>query len=225
MTGELVMLLSTLVLGAGAAVMSCCNVAMVGAVAGFGMTSSASERTNMRVAAASFVSGTVISLSVLGSVAGLVSAAAGERLGFWWSTAAGAVMIAFGTATLGGVRVPAPRWLGTLGQRVAGSQNRVAPAAFGLALGGVQTACSTACLCNPAMVAALAFAVQGGAMWGAGVMAIYALGYSLPLVVAFLGIGFGSARLARRSQVWAKRVRWGASWLLVGVGFYLILRP
>lgn len=210
--------------GMGGAVASCCNVGVIGAVAGFtGATATPKSSRNIRVAALAFMFGTIVSLTILGSVTGVIGARVGSSVGYGWALAGGLMMITFGVIALGWLPVKMPASVSGLGNRIAGSSGRLGPATFGLAMGGVQSACSTACLCNPAMALALALALQGDAIWGATVMGAYAVGFSLPLVAALTGLQFGLGKLAEKSQAWISRIRKVSGFALIAVGFYMLV--
>ena len=53
-------------------------------------------------------------------------------------------------------------------------------------------------------------------------MTAFAIGYSLPLTAAVLGLGFGLAKLASVVQKFALAIRAVAGVTLIAVGFYLL---
>ena len=89
---------------------------------------------------------------------------------------------------------------------------------FGLALGGGSTACTMGC-CAPLLPVVLGMAVlRGQSGWGALIMTMFAVGYSLPLAAIMLGASLG--RLSGVAQKAAKPIRIVAGVGLIGVGFW-----
>jgi cytochrome c biogenesis protein CcdA len=176
--------------------------------------------------------GTALSLAVVGAVAGFVGQVAGATLGRYWRFVGGLVMVLFGLSTLRLLNVRVPK-IG-IGQRVLGVG--VAPAGgtaptggaagaviYGLAVGGATTACS-AC-CNPVLPVAMgAVALKGAPVLGAAMLAVFALGYSLPLAAGMVGLGFGLGRLGAVARRIMPAVQVGFGLLLIGVGFYLLAK-
>jgi len=64
--------------------------------------------------------------------------------------------------------------------------------------------------------------LKGATLLGAVMLAVFAIGYSLPLALGLVGIGFGLAGLGRIAAriMPAARIAGGA--LMVVVGFYLL---
>ncbi len=94
---------------------------------------------------------------------------------------------------------------------------------YGLAVGGGAAACST--LCNPILPVALAVTtLQGHALWGAAILTVFSVGYSLPMaaVLVGLGLGFGKLTLIQRINPWIHKI---SGVLLIIIGFYLLARP
>ena len=92
-------------------------------------------------------------------------------------------------------------------------------AVFGLVVGGSATAC-TAC-CNPLLAVPLGVAaLQGHTLWGAGILAAFAIGFSLPLTGMLLGFSLGRSALKAKKAATVARIVGGL--LLVGVGFYFL---
>ena len=76
--------------------------------------------------------------------------------------------------------------------------------------------------CNPGIFIVLGVAVlQGYTLWAMGLMAAYAVGFSLPLAVIMLGVSFGkSAIKAKRTEA---AIRITAGVLLIAAGFYFLV--
>ena len=77
--------------------------------------------------------------------------------------------------------------------------------------------------CGPVMlpiVLGLA-ALRGEGIWGALILAVFAVGYSLPMVAVMLGVGLG--KLSGIATKIAGPIRIVGGIVLVGVGFWLML--
>lgn len=197
---------------------NCCTPAVLGAVAGF---SGGGERRAPRafaVVSIFFMVGTLVALAILGAVAGFVGQIAGQMLGRFFQIFAGFVVIFFGLAVLGKLpfRIPQPRF-----------ENRTVPtgglgaAAFGFTIGGASIACMLAC--NPLVAVPLGVAtIHGKTLFGAGLLAAFALGYSLALTLLLAGLGAALQKVKGASQRVAAIVKVSAGVLLIAVGFYML---
>jgi cytochrome c biogenesis protein CcdA len=63
--------------------------------------------------------------------------------------------------------------------------------------------------------------LKGQGAWGALILAVFAIGYSLPMVATILGIGFG--KLTGIANKVAGPVRMASGVLLIVAGFWLII--
>ncbi|MHC4186477.1 MAG: hypothetical protein ACYSR4_11205, partial [Planctomycetota bacterium] len=90
---------------------------------------------------------------------------------------------------------------------------------FGLVMGGGVSAASLCC--NPGIYIVLGVAVlQGHTFWAMGLMAAYAVGFSLPLAVIMLGVSFGKSAVKVRRTEAVIRIVCGI--LLLFAGFYFL---
>jgi cytochrome c biogenesis protein CcdA len=212
-------LLAALLLGVLGAVSSCCNVAVLGAVAGYsGTLGEQRNRRNLLRGGSFFMLGTIVALAALGAVTGFVSQVAGASLGRYRKLFAGFTMIFFGLASLNLLPFKLPRPL-SLSRAVPGGG--VKTMVYGLALGGGTTACTAGC--NPILPVALGMAtLQGRTLWGAFLLGAFALGYSLPLTGALVGLGLGFGKLTAAAQKYSPAIKVVAGAMLIGVGFYLL---
>jgi cytochrome c biogenesis protein CcdA len=206
-------------LGLLGALASCCTLPVLGAVAGYAATLGRQpDRRRLLLVGLCFMAGTVLSLAAIGAVTGLVGQAAGASLGRYWQLFAGLVIVLFGLTSLGILRFKTPkvdpgRW--GLGSGPAGA------IVFGLAVGGATTACSLCC--NPLLPLAVGATVVGGApLMGGLTLAVFALGYSVPLAAGLVGIGFGMARLAGAAQRMTAVVSAVIGILLIALGFFML---
>lgn len=213
-------LTAALLLGLIGAVTSCCNWAVIAAVAGYsGMESEKRNRRDILIGGLFFMLGAFVALAILGALTGLISQTVGATLGVYWKLFAGLLLVFFGLATLQLLPFRLPKFGSATGVKPEGS---VKAMIYGFAIGGGVTACS-AC-CNPALFVALGMAtLKGQIAWGAAVMAAFAVGYSLPLGAAVVGLGFGLGKLASLTNKFASAVKLVAGILLIGVGFYLLI--
>lgn len=200
-------------------VSSCCTLPIIGAVAGYaGSLAERRSRREVLLVGVFFSVGTILSLTALGAVAGFVGQIAGASLGRYWRFAAGLMMVLFGLTALGllQLRIPKLHLTGRAeGRGIGGAL------VYGLALGGGTTACAFGC--NPLLPMAIGAAVLKGATFvGAAMLAVFALGYSLPLALGLIGIGFGIGRLSNIALRVMPVARIGGGALMVIVGFYLV---
>ena len=208
---------AALLLGVLGAASSCCAVPALGVIAGYSGTREDAARRATVVAGLFFMLGTVIALAFLGAVAGFVSQAAGAILGRYWRVFAGLAAIFFGLAALNLIPFKLPSFGSPEKSRRRGL---LGAAAFGLVVGGSATAC-TAC-CNPVLAVALGVAMlQGHTLWGAAILASFAVGFSVPLTAMLVGLSLGRSALKAKKAATAVRIAGGV--LLVGVGFYFLV--
>jgi cytochrome c biogenesis protein CcdA len=66
--------------------------------------------------------------------------------------------------------------------------------------------------------------VQGHVLWGDALLAVFSLGYSLPMagVLVGLGLGFGRLILIQKINPWINKI---SGVLLIVLGFYLLASP
>ena len=208
------------VLGFIAAIGSCCNLGVIGAVTSYaGIQNKEESKTSFLSTGISFLIGNVISLSLIGALTGFVSEHIGKTIGSYWTLVAGVVVIYLGLSSLGLLPFKI-----SVGDKLSSKLNKLASKGFvfGLALGGFATACS-AC-CNPIFPVVLAFSyLQGELFWSWITLFVFAIGYSLPLSGILFGLGFGfnkfSNVLAEKKQIISSI----SAVILVLIGFGLLL--
>ncbi len=211
---------ATLLLGFLASFTSCCTVPVIGAIAGYsGSLGGDGRKKAIWISALAFFIGTVVSLSLVGALTGLVSKAVIAGIGNYWKIAAGILTIFFGLSTLNWLPFKMPSVKFTTKEFGTGIFSALL---FGLAIGGLSTACN-AC-CNPLFPIVIgASFLKGGILWGALILAVFALGYSLPLAVAMVGIGLGMDKLSSVAKTLSVIMKYVAGFLLLGIGFYLLI--
>ncbi|HEY5996847.1 MAG TPA: cytochrome c biogenesis protein CcdA, partial [Candidatus Deferrimicrobiaceae bacterium] len=210
-------LLIALVLGTvSAAASSCCTLPAMGILIGY---SGAREEKSRRAAIGStlcFMAGTILSLMILGGLAGFLGQVAQTSLGRYWKPFAGIAAIVFGLATLKLLPFDlSPSFLGGSGK----GSGKLGTAAGGLLLGGGLAVCSLPC--NPGIFIVIGAAtLQGKVLWAMLLLAMFAVGFSIPLGAVLLGVSLGKAAFLGRNAETAIRRISGA--ILLAAGFYLL---
>lgn len=205
------------VLGLASAVASaCCTLPLLGAIVGYSGTREDRDRRTRFLAALFFMLGSTIALVILGIVAGFVGQVAQDIMGKYWKVFAGLVAIFVGLAALKLLPFKLPAKTTAAGVQPKGL---LGAAVFGLVMGGGVSVASLAC--NPGIFIVLGVAVlQGYTLWGMGIMAAYAVGFSLPLALIMLGVSFGKSVIKAKRTETAIRIIAGV--LLILAGFYFL---
>ncbi|MBP7070554.1 MAG: hypothetical protein KBA97_05735 [Methanothrix sp.] len=205
-------------LGLASAVAStCCALPVFGAVVGYaGMRESMDRRSNM-MAAMFFMIGVIISLLIIGSVAGFIGQVAQTVLGSYWKIFAGIVAIIAGLGALNLLPFSIP------GRKSRALESRkkgfLEAAMIGLVMGGAISVCSLGC--NPGILIILGVAIlQGYTLWMYGILSAYAIGFSLPLAGLMLGVSLGRSAIGFKEA--DKAIRLLAGIVFIGVGLYFL---
>jgi len=208
---------ASLLLGLISAVGSACNLAIIAAVAGYAGSRGDMHRRDAWIASGFFLLGTVLSLSILGWLIGFAVDITAVKSAFYGTIFVGFTAILFGIIALDLLPFRIPKIQIVNGRRLRGA---IGAAFFGFAVGGGSIACTLAC-CGPLLPIILGLtALKGQGAWGALIMTMFAIGYSLPLAAAMLGIGFGmTTRIAKKVIV---PIRFSAGIVLIGAGFWLL---
>jgi cytochrome c biogenesis protein CcdA len=204
-------------LGLASAVASaCCTLPLLGAIVGYSGTREDRGRRAKFLAALFFMLGTTIALVILGIVAGFIGQVAQDTMGKYWKVFAGLIAIFVGLAALKLLPFKLPTKTAGAGSQPKGL---LGTAAFGLVMGGGVSVASMAC--NPGIFIVLGVAVlQGYTAWSMGIMAAYAVGFSLPLGLIMLGASFGKSAIKAKKAETGIRIAAGA--LLILAGFYFL---
>lgn len=206
-------------LGIAGSAISCCNLPILAAIAGYSATfGNNSDRRALLLGALFYMLGTIGAFATIGAVSGLVGQVAGAFLGFYWKLFAGFIMVVFGMASLNLLKLD----LGKLGFTGNVWKRRSSGATlYGLAIGGVAAAGSVCC--NPFLPVALAVTTfQGHPLWGAALLTVFSIGYSLPMAGVLVGLGFGFGKLSLVAQRITPIIKTVAGLLLIVFGFYLL---
>ena len=210
--------LLALVLGVlSAAVSACCVLPMLGALAGY---SGAQENADKRLAfkkAFFFALGIVVSLMVIGGIAGFAGQVAYAGLGRYWKIFAGVALIFLGLAAL--KILPFELSLG----RFDGMKKRLGMGGAvlaGFVLGGL-VAASSLC-CNPGLFFIIGVGViQGQVLHASLLLGVFAIGFSLPFAAILLGVSLTKTCFLPKGA--DAVVRWVAGGILLAAGFYFLI--
>lgn len=200
-----------------AAASSCCSLPVVGALAGYIGSGETNKKRDVTVAALSFVAGSVLVLALIGAAMGWAGKLVDASFDHYSKIIVGLLLVVLGLASLGlfPFKLPSLRFAGRTNTRGV-----VGALLLGSALGSSTAACAVSCS-SPALLGILGVvALRGQAAKGAMLMAVFGLGYSIPLVAVILGAGLG--KWALRASRLMPVVKIVAGVLLVGVGFYFL---
>ena len=211
-------LVFALVLGTVSAATSvCCTLPALGVLVGYSGAQANDNRKTAIMTAILFTAGTVISLMIIGGIAGLVGQVAQNALGQYWKVFAGLTAIFLGLAALN--LLPFKLSFGKF-EIVQGRLGKYGVVLAGLILGGIVAASSLPC--NPGIFIVIGAAVlQGKVFWAALMLGMFAVGFSLPLGALLLGISLSKVSLAAKEADAA--IRWVAGLVLIVAGFYFLI--
>jgi len=196
---------------------TCCTLPILGAMVGYWGTQTRRARKTNLFAALFFMLGAVAALVLLGSIAGLIGQVAQGMLGKYWKIFAGVIAIFVGLGALN--LLPFKLSKRDTSENKSKPQGLIAAAVAGFIMGGTVSVCSLAC--NPGIYIVLGVAVlQGYTLWTIGLLAAYAVGFSLPLAAIMLGVSFGSSAIKAKKVEVAMRITGGV--LLLTAGFYFL---
>ncbi len=212
-----IMLPAAFVLGLIGAVGSACNIAVFAAIAGYSGSREYQQRRDVYLTSVFFLLGTVVALAALGALVGYFGQVLGGQLGRYGKIFAGFVAILFGISVLNLLPFRMPSFDFTKNRRKSGLMGS---AVFGFAFGGASVTCTMVC-CGAMLPIVLGVAaIKGNVVWGALIMAMFALGYSTPFVLAMFGVGLGKISLLANKP--AKPLRYIGGVLLIGAGFWIL---
>ena len=211
-------LLLAVLLGTLSAVTSaCCTLPALGVLIGY---SGAQESGSKKLAfkkALFFTLGTIVSLMIVGGVAGFIGQVANVSLGRYWKIFAGIVIIFLGLATLN--ILPFKLSFGKF-DNIKTRLGMSGVVLTGLILGGLVTVCSLCC--NPVIFGVIGVAVLQRHIFQATILLfMFAIGFSLPLGAVVFGVTLSKVLFLPKNA--EKIVRWIAGGLLLVVGFYFLI--
>jgi cytochrome c biogenesis protein CcdA len=210
-------LVFALILGVvSAATSACCALPAMGILVGYSGTRVEANRRDAFISALLFTLGTILSLMIIGGIAGFVGQVAQNILGRYWKVFAGVVAIFFGLAAL--KLLPFNFSFGNPGKTIH-SSGKIGTVLAGLIMGGIVAVIS--CPCNPGIFIVLGAAVlQGQVFWAVLLLMMYAIGFSIPLGVVLFGISLGKTTLIAKKADFA--FRWISGVILLVAGFYFL---
>jgi cytochrome c biogenesis protein CcdA len=211
-------LVFALILGVvSAATSACCTLPALGILVGYSGAQANDTRRAAVKKALFFTLGTIVSLMIIGGIAGFVGQVAQNSLGRYWKVFAGVVAVFLGLAAL--KFLPFKLSLGKF-ESVGNRLGRTGAVLAGLILGGIVAASSLPC--NPGIFIVIGAAIlQGEVVWAALMLAMFAIGFGLPLGAVLLGVSLSKISLAAKGADAA--IRWVAGAVLVIAGFYFLV--
>jgi cytochrome c biogenesis protein CcdA len=196
-----------------------CSAPMMAAVIGYAGSREEQQQRDIFVIAGFFMLGSVLSLTAAGYLVGYIGQAASSAFGLYGKIFIAIVTIFFGFAALNLLPFRLPSFSPIKRKLPTGL---LGAAIFGLAIGSGSIAYTMAC-CGPMMLpVVLGLSIlEGKGGWGALILAVFAIGYSLLMVAAILGIGFG--KLTGIANKIAGPIRIASGILLLGAGVWLLI--
>lgn len=172
----------------------------------------ARERREAIRLGAMFVAGMIATHVALGLIAGLGGSWVGELMGRGWGLVLGPLLIVLGLMWSGWISVPLPA--------IALRAKRPANAWGAFAL-GVPFTVAVCPICTPALLALLGVVAALGSPWlGVAVLLAFALGRTVPILLAAWAIG--SLERLRGLGRWRRAFDIAAGILLMATGLYLL---
>ncbi len=216
--GQPLGLVFALLLGAVSAATSvCCTLPAVGILVGYSGARANKDSKAALKTTFFFTLGTIVSLMVLGGIAGFVGQVAQSSLGQYWKLFAGIVAVFVGLAAL--KLLPFELSFG----KFEGLKSQLGTSGIVLAgfiLGGIVAASSLPC--NPGIFIVTGAAIlQGQVVWAVLLLTLFAVGFSVPLGAVLLGISLSKVSLAARGADTA--IRWVSGCVLLAAGFYFLI--
>lgn len=210
-------LVFAIILGAVSALTSaCCTLPALGILVGYSGAKTADNRMSTVKSTLFFMLGTVLSLMIIGGVAGFVGQIAQISLGRYWKVFAGIVAIFFGLATL--KLLPFDLSIGKV-DSTRTRQGTIGIALAGFVLGGIVVVSSLPC--NPGIFIVIGAAIlQGAVPWAVLLLAMFAVGFAIPLGAVMLGVSLGRFSLAAKGADTV--TRWIAGTVMIAAGFYFL---
>ena len=162
----------------------------------------------------------MVSVVVVLSTAGLVVGSL-KGLGAYGNYFAGFMMILFGLTALGCVPIRLPKFGASSKKFVTGSESILGGIMFGIAMGVASAGITISC-CAPLLWLTLgAVTAEGSSLLGVIVMALFAVGYSLPMVAIMFGVSVGL--VSKLGQKWTKAFKIAGGLFLIAMGFYFLM--
>ena len=196
-----------------------CSAPLIAAVVGYAGSQEQPQKKDILVIAGFFMLGTVLALSAAGYLVGYIGQVAGSTFGLYGKILIAVITILFGFAALNLLPFRIPSFNPVRRNLPRGF---VGASVMGLGVGGASITYTMAC-CGPMILPIILgiSVLKGQGAWGPLIRAVFAIGYSLPMVATILGIGFG--KLTGIANKVAGPVRMASGVLLIVAGFWLII--
>ena len=216
----IVVLIAVFLLGIISVFSCACNFAIIGSVAGYtGALGATGKAKTVVISSLFFLVGTVVAMSVVGCLVGYASGFIIASLGNYWKIGAGLILIFWGVYTLDILPFKVPGISVNFQNKKSGIAGAVL---FGFIIGGFTTL-SNIC-CNPIFpIVVSALLVKGSTLWGFFMLFSYALGYSVTLAAAMLGVGLGLGKISKWLSKFAVIIKYAGGITLIALGFYFLL--
>lgn len=202
-------------------VLSCgCNYALFAVVAGYsGTMNSQDKNRNAIPAGLSFLIGAILSMAIMGALVGYAGKIMGNTSGLWWKIITSLIYIFFGLWSLDVLPFNFP----ALNMNKMKIRTGIIPSVlFGLTIGSISVAFNSCC--NPVFPVILAGSfISGSGLWGMLMLTFFAMGYSLPLAIGFLGLSWGFGKAEALSGKLSKIIPKVGGGILILMGFYFLL--
>jgi cytochrome c biogenesis protein CcdA len=197
-----------------------CNFSIIGIVAGYSGTVSSSGKTKPVVwNGIFFLTGMIVSMSVIGGIIGYASELISDSFGNYWKIAAGMVSIFFGLFSMDLLPFKMP---GIYINPVNRKRGIFSSMIFGITIGGL-TLASSSC-CNPVFPIILAVSfVKSSFIWGLLMLFAYSLGYGLTFAAIIVGIGIGLGKTSKTFSIFGTIVKYAGGIVMIAIGFYLLV--
>ena len=214
---SLIMIIALLALGFLSSVSSGCNIAILGALTSYVGIKKDNSKHDTLFTALGFMVGNILVMALAGALIGYAGEVVNRTLGFYGKIFAGFIMIFFGLMALNLVPFKIKAGSFPFKKKYKGIFGAII---FGSALGGASITCSLACFSPSLLIALGVSSIQKAGLTSAILMGIFAIGYSFPLTVLLLGVGFG--KWAFRTNKIISIIRIPAGILLIVIGFYFL---
>ncbi len=195
-----------------------CNLAMLGSVAGYAGSISATNKAKaLIISSVFFLIGVVISMSAIGCLIGYAGSFLVEALGNYWNIVAGIILVLLGAYMLDILPFKLPTMLFDFRSKAG---------ITGAILLGITIGCATALhnmCCNPIYPVVIAtIFVKGDIVWGFLMLLFYALGYGGMLASTMLGVGLGLGKVSQLLNKFAVIIKYAGGITLICLGFYFL---
>lgn len=196
---------------------ACCTIPALGILVGYSGTNVNENHKTAFKSTLFFTLGIIVSLIIVGVVAGFVGQIAQTNLGKYWALFAGIIAILLGLASL--KLLPFKISFGKF-EKLRGGMSKSGVVLTGIVLGGIVAVSSLPC--NPGIFIVIGAAIlQGKTLWATLMLAMFAIGFGIPLGVLLLGISMSKVCLAAKGLESA--IRWISSLILLIAGFYFLV--